>query len=194
MDLMTALLGAFGLAAAAGLNAYIPLLLISAGARYLPQGWFVLTPKFAFVASDWFFTLIIVLLAIEILADKIPVVDHFNDLIQTLIRPAAGAVLFAAGSGAITHLDPRLALALGFVAAGAVHGMKMAFRPVVTATTGGTGNPVVSTIEDVLSLVMSLIALLAPVLVLVALIAGPIVMVRWWRRRRGKRTTPDATA
>lgn len=184
MDLMTALLGGLGLAAAAGLNAYIPLLMISAAARYLPGGWFVLSPKFAFLSSDWFFYLVLVLLAIEILADKIPVVDHINDLIQTLIRPAAGAVLFAAGTGTITHLHPGLALALGFLAAGAVHGIKMSFRPLVTATTGGVGNAAVSTIEDVVSFVMSVVAILAPLLVLVALIGGPIVMVRWWRKRR----------
>ncbi len=184
MDLMTALLGAFGLAAAAGLNAYIPLALISAGARYLPEGWFALSPKFAFLGSDWFFYLVLVLLVIEVAADKIPVVDHVNDLIQTLIRPAAGAVLFAAGSGTITHVDPRLAMALGFIAAGAVHGMKMTFRPMVTASTGGTGNAVVSTIEDGVSLGVSLLAVLAPLVILLVLVAGPILFFRWLGRRR----------
>ena len=190
MDLMTTLIGAFGLAAAAGLNAYIPLFLISASARYLPAGWFVLSPQFAFVRSDWFFGLVLVLLVIEILADKIPVVDHANDVVQTLIRPAAGAVLFAAGSGAITHLDPRLALALGFLAAGAVHGLKAAFRPVVSATTGGTGNAVVSAVEDVISFTVTVIALLSPLLVLVVLIAGPLAGLRWWSGRRRRSATP----
>jgi hypothetical protein len=192
MDLITALLGATGLAAAAGLNAYIPLLLISTAARYLPGGWFVLSPQFEFVRSNWFFGLVLFLLVVEILADKIPIVDHVNDVIQTIIRPAAGAVLFAAGTGVIAHIDPWLAMGLGFVAAGSVHGVKMAFRPLVTATTGGVGNPIVSTIEDAISLFMTILALVAPVVILAVLILGPFLIFRWISRRRKQRAVSGA--
>jgi hypothetical protein len=184
------LIGATGLAFAAGLNAYIPLFMIGLAARFLPAKMVVLSPSFQFLSSDWCLVLLGFLLVIEFLADKIPVVDHVNDLVQTLVRPAAGAVLFAAGTGTVQHFDPRLAMALGFLAAGSVHGMKMAFRPFVTATTGGLGNPVVSLVEDVVSFITTLFALLLPVAVLGVLVAFAVFVARRLRRRR--RTTPEA--
>jgi hypothetical protein len=183
-ETLNALIAAFGLAFAAGLNAYIPLFMIGAAARFFPGDWLVLAPPFRFLSEDWCLILLGGLLLIEILADKIPIVDHMNDLLGTLVRPVAGAILFAAGTGTVEHLDPRVAMALGFVSAGAVHGLKMAFRPFVSVTTGGAGNPVVSFIEDVVSFFMTLFALLLPVLVLVGLIGIPILVIRWMSRRK----------
>jgi hypothetical protein len=184
MDLFNAILGAFGLAAAAGLNAYIPILLIGLAARFLPEGWIALSPSLQFMSSDWFLALTSILLLIEILADKIPVVDHVNDVIQTFIRPTAGAVLFAAATGHVTGIDTRLALVLGLLAAGSVHGAKSLFRPFVTATTGGTGNAVISFVEDAISLVTSLVALLMPLLILVVFGSILFFVLRWAGRRR----------
>jgi hypothetical protein len=185
-ETLNALIAAFGLAFAAGLNAYIPLFMIGLAARFIPGDWLVLAPPFRFLSEDWCLVLLGILLFVEILADKIPVVDHMNDLLGTLIRPVAGAILFAAGTGTVEHLDPRVAMALGFVSAGTVHGLKMAFRPFVSVSTGGTGNPVVSFLEDVVSFFMTLFALVLPLLVLVGLVAFPILVIRWISRRRRK--------
>ncbi|MDZ4804083.1 MAG: DUF4126 domain-containing protein [Candidatus Eisenbacteria bacterium] len=193
MDLISALLGAFGLAVAAGLNAWIPVVLVGAAARWLPGGWIELSPQFAFLASDWFLIVASVMLVIELAADKIPLVDHANDIIQTVIRPLAGAVLFAAGSGVIDGLDSRLSLALGFLTAGSVHGAKSLFRPLVTATTGGVGNPIVSLIEDTLSLVATILAILIPLALIVLLIGMPIGIARWWAGRRQAVQIPPRT-
>ena len=85
-------------------------------------------------------------------ADKVPAVNHINDLIQTVVRPAAGAIAFAASAKVITDVNPVLALACGLLVAGSVHVAKSAaVRPVVTATTGGAGNVPVSIAEDVTS-------------------------------------------
>jgi hypothetical protein len=187
MDIFSSLLEGLGLAVAAGLNAWIPLLLLGLGARFLPDGWVELSPSLQFLATDWCLILLGVLLTVEVLADKIPVVDHVNDVIHTLIRPAAGALLFIAATGAIA-LDPRVAGVLGFLAAGAVHGFKMAARPVVTAATGGTGNPVVSFVEDVVSFFTALAALLMPLLVLAIVVGGPILLYRTLVRLRRKKS------
>ncbi|HEX7879154.1 MAG TPA: DUF4126 domain-containing protein [Candidatus Eisenbacteria bacterium] len=186
MDLVNALLGAFGLAVAAGLNAWIPVVLVGAAARWLPGGWLELSPKFAFLSSDWFLIFAGVMLLIELAADKIPVVDHVNDIIQSVVRPLAGAVLFAAGSGVIDGLDGRIALVLGFLTAGSIHGVKSAFRPLVTATTGGLGNPVVSFVEDVLSFLATLLAILIPLALIAFFVGVPILVVRWWGKRRAR--------
>jgi hypothetical protein len=126
-------------------------------------------------------------LIIEVLADKIPLVDHVNDLINSIIRPSAGAVLVMASTGSVEAINPVLAMVLGLLVAGSVHTVKASVRPTVTATTGGIGNPIVSAAEDGVAIGLTVIALLAPVLILVllALLAGLVVMLL--RRRRGRR-------
>jgi hypothetical protein len=152
---------AFGLAGSAGLNAYIPLLLVAVAARLQ---WLDLAEPYNMIGSGWAIAILVVLLFIEMTVDKIPAADTVNDLIQTFIRPAAGAVLFAANANVITDLNPAIALLAGLLLAGTVHAGKMAVRPAVTATTAGTGNWAVSILEDIMALFMSLLALLLPLL------------------------------
>ena len=84
-------LSAFGLSASAGLNAYIPLLVIALTARFTDL--ITLSAPFDLLTSAWVIGALVVLLVIEVLADKVPGIDHVNDLIGTFVRPAAGAVL-----------------------------------------------------------------------------------------------------
>ena len=185
-----------GLAASAGLNAYIPLLTMGLLARYtdaihLPSG-------SAWLANGWTLTILAVLLTIEVVADKIPVVDHVNDMVQTFVRPTAGGLAFGTGSASetATVTDPGafftsnqwVPIAAGVVIALVVHGVKSASRPVVNATTAGVGAPVASTAEDLGSVLMSVLAIMLPVLVLVGL--GVLVWAAVWvvgRRRRRRR-------
>jgi uncharacterized protein DUF4126 len=183
-----------GLAASAGLNAYIPLVVMGLLARYsdaidLPSGW-------SWLANGWTLAILFVLLAVEVVADKIPVVDHVNDVVQTFIRPTAGGLAFGAGSASqtVTVSDPGtffgshqwVPVAAGVLIALCVHGVKAASRGVVNVTTAGFGAPVASTVEDISSVVMSVLAILLPVLVLVGL--ALMVWAAIWviRRRRRK--------
>ena len=181
---------AFGLSASAGLNAYIPLLIVGLLARYtnaikLSAPWDMLT-------EPWVLLVLAVLLLIEIVADKIPAVNHFNDVLQTFVRPVAGAITFAASAHIITDLHPVVAMICGLFVAGTVHGVKaLAIRPAVTASTGGTANPVVSTAEDILATVLSIIAVLIPV-VLGALICIFSAWVIWLILRRINRDAKQA--
>ena len=173
---------AFGLSASAGLNAYIPLLIVGLLARY--TDYIKLTPPWDTLSDPWVLLVLAVLLLVEIIADKIPAVNHANDVVQSFIRPVAGAIVFAASSHIITNVHPVLAMICGLFVAGAVHGAKaLAIRPTVTMTTGGTANPVVSTVEDILATVLSIIAVLIPV-VLGALICVAAAWIIWmiWRR------------
>lgn len=188
MEFFAGLLSALGLAASAGLNAWIPLFLVGLADRFLPATWFQLPAGLEFLSSPIGLAVTGILLLVETFADKIPIVDHVNDAIQTFVRPVAGAMLFLAGVGAIPQLPPAVALILGFLTAGAVHTLKAGFRPVVTATTGGTGNFVVSLIEDFVAFVATIMALLAPLLIVFL-----ILMVTWLvLRRRGGRTVSSA--
>jgi hypothetical protein len=172
---------AFGLSASAGLNAYLPLLIVALMARFtnliqLNEPWDVLT-------SWWIIGTLAALLLIEMTIDKIPAVDTLNDVIQTVGRPAAGAVLFAASSGVVGDLHPVLALIAGLILAGGVHIAKTAVRPAVTATTAGTGNWLVSLVEDVLALIAAILAILVPILIVLAVIFFLLAVI-WWRSRR----------
>lgn len=186
MELLTGLLSAFGLSASAGLNAYIPLLVIGVLAHYtdllqLNSPWDVL-------ANPWILILLGVLVCIEMLADKVPAINHVNDLIQTIIRPVAGAIVFAASARVITDLHPVFALACGLLIAGSVHVVKsVAVRPAVTATTGGTANVPVSIAEDLISTITSLISILMPLLLGLLLIIVLVLVLMWFRRRASKR-------
>lgn len=173
---------AFGLSTSAGLNAYVPLLIVALTARYTP--WIRLNPPFDALSSLWVIGLLVVLLAIEIVADKVPAVDSVNDVIQTLIRPAAGAILFAATTNVIADIHPVLAMACGVILAGGVHAVKATARPVITATTGGVANPIVSTAEDVVSAVTSLVSLLAPLLAVLVVLSMIVGVALLWRKRR----------
>lgn len=173
---------AFGLSASAGLNAYIPLLVVALLARFtnllkLQQPWDAL-------ASWWTIGLLVVLSLIEFFADKVPAVNHINDIIQTLVRPTAGAIVFAASANVLTEVSPILSLACGLFVAGGVHAIKSAMiRPAVTATTAGAGNVPVSILEDLVSTIVSVLSVLVPILVLVFL----IILIAWIISSRQKR-------
>lgn len=173
MDIL-GIFSAFGLSASAGLNAYIPLLVVALLARFtdllkLQQPWDALS-------SWWIIGLLVILSLIEFFADTTPAVNHINDIIQTFIRPAAGAIVFAASADVITEVSPILSLACGLLVAGGVHAIKSVFvRPAVTATTAGAGNLPVSIAEDVTSTVVSLVSVIVPILVVVLL----IILIAW---------------
>src|SRR5688572_13775701 len=164
MDVVANILAAFGLSSSAGLNAYLPLLVVALAARY--SNLITLKDPWTALESPWTIGVLVLLLIVEFFADKLPAVNHVNDVIQTFVRPTAGAILFAASTGVVTNMDPVVAIVLGLVTAGAVHTAKSALvRPAVTATTGGTANPVVSVVEDVAALMLSVVAVVLPVLI-----------------------------
>ena len=185
MDALFGIMSAFGLSASAGLNAYIPLLVVGVIAHY--TSWIKLTSPYDLLANPWILILVSVLLIVEMLADKIPAVNHINDIIQTIFRPAAGAIVFAAASHVLTNIHPVIALACGLLVAGSVHTVKSAaIRPAVTLTTGGAGNIPVSIAEDIVSTVLSILSIVIPVLVVVFLVIM-VAFVIWWFWRRANR-------
>jgi hypothetical protein len=190
-----------GLATSAGLNAYIPLLAIGVLARYtelitLPSNW-------AWMENGWTLAIVAVLLAIEFVADKVPVVDHINDVIQTFVRPTAGGLAFGAASSSqtVTVTDPGsffsdhqwVPIVVGGAISLGVHGMKAASRPVINATTVGFGAPVASTIEDFFSVVLAFVAIVLPVVVLLVLLLI-FLSFGWLMHRRKRRKREKAAA
>lgn len=184
-----------GLASAAGLNAYIPLMVVGLLARYtelinLPSGW-------NWLSNGWVLLILGVLLAIEVVADKVPAVDSVNDVVQTFVRPTAGGLAFAAGSGSetLTVENPAdlftqklwVPILIGVLIAFSVHGVKAVARPVLNVGTAGVAAPVVSTAEDTASVGLSVVAIVIPILVLLFLIGLVWFGVRVLRKRKQRR-------
>lgn len=198
---MVALTG-LGLSAAAGLNAYIPFLVMALLARFTTV--VVLPPGFEWMTSWWALGIGALLLASDVLLDKIPAVDSLNDAVQTVLRPATGGLVFAASQAAaqLEHSTwmgehPWVGVVTGVVVAALVHSVKATARPVVNVATGGLGGPVVSAAEDGVSLGVSVVAVLVPVLVVLVLLAmlaaGVWVLRRRAARRRAARQPPQGT-
>ncbi|MBN1147583.1 MAG: DUF4126 domain-containing protein [Anaerolineales bacterium] len=190
MELLTGIFSAFGLSASAGLNAYIPLLVVALLARFTDL--ISLSPPWNTLASPWVIGLLVVLLLIEFFADKAPAINHVNDIIQTIVRPAAGAIVFAASAKVISDVHPVLAMAAGLLVAGSVHAVKsVAIRPAVTATTAGAGNIPVSILEDVISTALSILAVVIPILLAMFV----ILFTSWivWRIWRKANEMPTAS-
>ena len=192
--MIAALTGA-GLSAAAGLNAFIPLVLVGVFARFST---FIDLPANLMWLQDWPTIIIgLILLASELVLDKIPGVDHVNDLIQTAVRPLVGGVIFSAMASA-AEIDrgqfwsdnPLIGGVVGAIIAFLVHTGKSTSRPAINAATGGTGAPLASFAEDATSVALSLTAIFAPILVTVFLlgITGAVYyIVTTGRRRRRTR-------
>lgn len=191
------------LAASAGLNAYIPLLGLGLLSRYtsivqLPDGW-------GWLENGWSLGILGVLLVIELLVDKISALDSVNDVLHTIVRPASGGMVFAAGAGSDTWAvsDPSTFVqsgsiwpfALGVITALVPHLLKMIARPLINAMTAGAGAVVSSTLEDIAAAALTVLAVIVPVLALVGVVAVCTLLIRRLRRalRNRRQSTAPAT-
>ncbi len=171
-----------GLSSSAGLNAYLPLIIFNLAVR---GGLIEADGTMADTLSSWeSLGIFSVLLIIEMIVDKIPILDSANDVINTVIRPVAGAALMTATTGDLREsFSPELvqwfSLISGGTSAGGVHAVKALSRPMVTTSTAGTGNVGVSILEDVLAVIVSIIAVFLP-FIMIFLGIGIMILALWW--------------
>jgi hypothetical protein len=184
MDTTTAIgsvLAAFGLSGAAGLNPWLPLF---ASALLHRLDVVELGAPFDDLSSTGWLSALAVLMSLDFVGDKVPVVDHTLHAVGTVIAPASGAALFVGQTGLETDLPTLAAIALGALTAGSIHLGRASVRPASTAATGGLGNPVLSIVEDVGAGLLTAIAFLLPVLAVVLLVALVVALAKGWRRLR----------
>lgn len=190
------------LAAAAGLNAYVPLLGVGLLAKYtgliaLPTGW-------AWLENGWTLGILSLLLLVELIVDKVPALDSVNDILQTVVRPASGGIVFSAGSASTTaavsdpeafvNSDSFWPFVLGVVIALVPHLLKLLSRPVVNLATAGAGASIMSTVEDIASVVVTVLAVVLPILALILMVAFIVFIIRWVRKRRKRRAAARTAA
>ena len=188
---------AIGLGIAAGTNAYIPLLVTGAlakwtGAISLPESW-------SWLESEWTLSILAVLIVLEFVAQRIPGIATVADIFHTALRPtAAGIVVSAQGASASTVTDwdtfwsdgqwIPIAIAVGIALT--VHLTKVVIRVTADAMTGGVAGGAIAAVDEGSSVVFSLSALLAPVLIPLLLVSVGVSV--WWWRRRKKTRRPDS--
>jgi uncharacterized membrane protein len=198
----SAILTGLGLSPSAGLNAYIPLITLALADRLTDR--INLDNPYDFISSNLGIAILLFLLTIELVVDKVPGTDHLNDIIQTVIRPVAGAFLMIATTNQQgDSFNAVVAGLIGVSLSGAVHSVKATARPAITASTGGFGNPLVSLVEDGIAAMTSVLAILVPILAIILLSFSCLVLWFLYRRvrqltsfvtRTGRTTTPSPPA
>lgn len=177
---------AFGLATSTGLNTTLPLLIVALLAR---AGSIDLAAPFDALTSTWTIAGLGALAVGEFVGDKVPVVDSVVEAVQWPLAAAAGAILFASQTSVVSWIAPELAIFVGLLTAGSVHGVRTAGRPAVTAASGGTVNPIVSLGEDTTAVGLTVLSVAVPVVGLVAAVLLVCVLTWfavWAGRRSGR--------
>lgn len=154
----------YGLALTSGINAYLPLLSVAISVRWFHL--FKLNPNFAFITQDGFIVALVILAIVDIIADKIPIVDSIWDSIHTIIRPISGAIVAGATGSPIASAGLPVTLLLGAVLATMGHITKAVTRLTASVSTMGCANVAISIVEDIVVIVAILLALFAPVIML----------------------------
>ncbi len=201
MESIVSLCLGLGLAAACGLRVFVPLLVMAVGSRL---GLVHLTPEFAILGSWGAIVALAAICFAEIAAYYVPWIDHAMDAVATPAAVLAGGLAAAAQMGIISpvHVTDVSALAggvssswihpvigvgsavVGGAVAGAVQTSTVAARSATTWTTAGVLNPIVSTLENIGALVLSVLAILVPALIGLVLAFILLLVVRSSLRRR----------
>jgi hypothetical protein len=182
-----------GLAAVAGIRAWLPLLTAGIMARL---GVVHLGESFQFVASWPALGLFGVATVVELVGDKFPAIDHTLDAIGTFVRPCAGALLAAATMYQIESplLACVLGLCVGAPTAMVPHATKAAARAVSSSMTFGLANPLLSFAEDGVAFSMLALVFIVPTLIVVGFVVGVGVAFLWIRSRTSKKASAPASA
>ncbi len=182
--MLSVFLTTIGLALPAGLNAWIPLLVLALADRFTDR--IELAAPYDVISSTPGIIVILLLLPIELFADKIPGVDHISDLAHTFVRPVVGAVIGAAVADGSQELNVLAAALVGLTGAGVTHTAKTSIRPAITGSTGGVGNPIASMVEDTVAGISAMVAVFVPfVLILLLPALGFLLLITWRRLERG---------
>jgi hypothetical protein len=193
VDLLQSIALGISLAACAGLRAWLPFFAVGISVRL---GVVPLGDSFRFLGSNTALTVFAIAAVIELLADKIPVVDHALDALSTFLKPAAGMVL--AASVMWTVDDPIVALALGVMVGAPAslvpHTAKATLRGVLSPITAGLAAPILSVLEDVIAFGLVALAILAPFVVAAGFVLFALVTGKFLRKKMTQNTPPTVAA
>jgi uncharacterized membrane protein len=179
MDITTEYALAFALTTTAGLRGFLALLVASLAAH---AGWIHLNVPYAWLGSDGASIVLAIFAVLEILADKIPVVDNALHLVYFVVRPAAAAILVGGTIHAPNQSELIGLMVIGALNALVVHGASAAARAASTTTTFGTANWALSGFEDIVALGGGALAVAMPLLAGILAVAFVVVLLVVVRR------------
>jgi len=192
METMLSIFVGVGLSAACGFRIFVPLLIMSISSL---SGQLVLSPEFDWIATYPALAAFSIATLFEVAAYYIPWVDNLLDTIAVPAATVAGTIVMAA---AVSEMSPFLQWGLAVIVGGGVAGTVQGFTSITriasTVTTGGLGNPVVSTVEAGSSVVMSILAITLPVVAVIAVVVIIFFAFRkiyGWLSRRNKLQTQN---
>lgn len=179
MEILIGLCLGITLSAASGLRVFIPPLIMCLATLF---GDVQLASNLQWIGTYPTLIVLSTAVVVEVLAYYIPGINNLLDLIEIPTAIAVGSVLTAATLGDINPvLQWTLAILAGGSAAGVVETTTSVTRLAATTMTGGIGNPVVSTIEVILSVLLTLLGLAIPLLA-----AGVVLLIIIWLIRKTK--------
>jgi hypothetical protein len=165
METVLSIFLGIGLSAACGFRVFVPLLVMSVASL---AGHLQLAPGFAWIGTYPALLTFSVATCLEVAGYYIPWVDNVLDSLATPAAIVAGTLVTAS---MVSHVSPLMKWTLAVIAGGgvaaAVQGATVIARGASSLGTGGAANPLIATIELGGSLVTSIAAILAPVLVVV---------------------------
>lgn len=163
------------LAAAAGWNAFLPLLALAFAHRL--SGRIPIGSPYTFLSSNGGILVLLLLLPIELFGDKAPSIEAVNDRVGTIYRPVAGALIMLATTTG-TGLPGILAALIGAALALGMHLLKVRYRHPLSGIMGGIPTPVASAGEDFFVAIGAIVTLLQPISGLV--IMAVAALLAWW--------------
>lgn len=174
--MVASLFSCLGVAACAGLNSTLALLILALADRL--TGRIDLASPYSVISSTAGIIVILLLLPIELLADKMPGIDALSDRVHTVIRPLVGGFMGMAVASQPGGINVWIGGIIGLVTAAAVHLYKMRSRVVVTTATNGMANPFLSVAEDMSTIVGTAVAIFVPYAAIVVLPMGGWLLYR----------------
>jgi len=181
-ETITAIFLGIGLSASCGFRVFVPMLIASIAVRL---GFLPVNESFAWLSSNTAIACFAAATIFEIIAYYLPFIDNLLDTIATPMAIGAGTLLAAS----VFPVDSELlrwvmALIIGGGAAGAIQGGSSVVRLTSTGTTGGTGNFVVSSGENLAAIGTPILSMIVPILIGLFFILIIIWLLRRFIRKR----------
>ena len=185
IELITAILIGIGLSAASGFRVFVPLLGVSIAAHFCLLS---LSPQFTWLGSESALVALAFATVLEVAAYTIPFIDNLVDSITTPAAVIAGTLLMASVLGDVSpFLQWSLAIIAGGGTAGLVQMSSVMVRGGSSLITGGLGNLLIGGLELVGSILMTVLALMAPVIAVTGLLISLLLAFRFFYRKRSTR-------
>ena len=177
MDLISTLSLAFGSAWVSGINLYALVATLGLLSRFAG---YELPGDLQVLSNEWVIGTAVGLYCIEFIADKVPYFDSAWDVVHTFIRVPAGAVIAAAAFGGdqFSPAVQMVAMLIGGGLALSSHGAKTATRAAINLSPEPATNIVASLVEDVLAIGATILAFVAPILLLVIVLIA-VALTIW---------------